>query len=334
MRLMRSIGLAILLGLYLFGGQASAQDAPAGASLVKVGAYINDVQAIDLKANNYVVDFYLWFLWDNADIDPSNTVEFVNHSESWGTIITKAAEEPETLADGRLYQVMHVQGRMSRKMDLRNYPLDRQSIVILVEDIEMPATEMTYVVDSVAVNPELKLPGFQYAPPLMTAADYAHPTDFGEGEGVVSYSRLTIELPIARPVINSMIKNLLPIFLTVFCCSFVFLMHPHLVDARFQIAIFSIFAVIALQITTNEDLPTVEYMTLLDILYLVAYGFCIAVIGALVLSTKLSRAHAEGTVGRPEGLARAIRFDRQCGIGLLALYALLNAVFIARAFWH
>ena len=68
-----------------------------------------------------------------------------------------------------------------------------------------------------------------------------------------------------------------------------FLLHPSLVDSRFQIAIFSIISIVALQITVGEDLPTIEYLTLLDLLYLFAYVYCIAVIGALVYATKLSR---------------------------------------------
>jgi hypothetical protein len=30
------------------------------------GAYINDIQQLDFKSNNYAVDFYVWFRWKDA----------------------------------------------------------------------------------------------------------------------------------------------------------------------------------------------------------------------------------------------------------------------------
>jgi len=137
----------------------AASDAPAGPELVEIGAYLNDVQAIDLRNHNYMVDFYVWFRWSNPDIDPSNSLEFVNHSESWGTIITKAYEEPETLNDGRLYQAVHVQGRMSRKLDLRHYPFDRQSITIEIEDAALNAEHLQYKVDQISAKPRAEASG-------------------------------------------------------------------------------------------------------------------------------------------------------------------------------
>jgi len=311
-----SLATLILL-LFIWTPQSLAQSGGSKPDIVKIGAYLNDVQAIDLRAHNYLVDFYLWFLWKNPSIDPSNTLEFVNHSESWGTIVTKAYETPEILPDGSLYQALHIQGRMSRKMDLRDYPFDRQVIAIEMEDAVGTASELQYEIDLVSANPRLKLPGFQYEELTMNAFTYRHPTTFGDprlNDGGL-YSRVSIDLPIVRPSVNAMVKNLLPILLTVICCSFVFMLDPSLVDSRFQIAIFSLISIVALQITVAADLPTIEYLTLLDELYILAYLYCITVIGFLVYSTKLSR-----TSG---GMEEAIRFDRKGGLALFLIYLLL-----------
>lgn len=74
----------------------------------------------------------------------------------------------------------------------------------------------------------------------MQSYDYTHPTNFGDTrvDQGSSYSRVSIELRITRPIINAVVKNVLPILLTTICCSFVFLLSPKLVDSRFQIAIF------------------------------------------------------------------------------------------------
>lgn len=329
------VGLTGLSGMALAETLMEPEDASKASISVKkigepdvvmMGAYLNDVQAIDLKNHNYMVDFYLWFRWKNPDIDPSSSLEFVNHSESWGTVITKSYEEPEVLPDGKLYQVIHVEGRMSRKLDLRNYPFDKQSISIEIEDAVRDTLGQKYVVDSIGVNPELKLPGFQYKPATMQSYDYTHPTNFGDTrvDQGSSYSRVSIELRITRPIINAVVKNVLPILLTTICCSFVFLLSPKLVDSRFQIAIFSIFSIVALQITVGEDLPTVEYLTLLDTLYLYAYVYCIAVIALLIYITKLG--HEKAT-----DMAASVKADRWGGGLLFGFYLMASGLVITLA---
>ena len=49
----------------------AAAPAPDSPAQVIVGAYINDIQELDFKANNYVVDLYVWFRWKRSDLDPS-----------------------------------------------------------------------------------------------------------------------------------------------------------------------------------------------------------------------------------------------------------------------
>jgi hypothetical protein len=48
-----------------------------GPTMVKVGIYLNEIQAIDLAENTYTVDFYLWLQW-TGDLDPSASLDFVN----------------------------------------------------------------------------------------------------------------------------------------------------------------------------------------------------------------------------------------------------------------
>jgi hypothetical protein len=299
---------------------ADAAAAPSTPEQVTVGMYFNDVQAIDLRQHNYLVDFYIWFRWRDPDIDPSASMEFVNHSESWSTVQTPAFEKPEKLPDGTLYQVKHIQGKMSRKMVLHDYPFDRQVIQVVIEDVSADISRMRYHVDKVSVNADLKLPGFLYAEPALKAYDYTHQTTFGDPRSPTAstYSRLSFELPISRPHVNAFMKNILPILLAVICCSFVFLLHPSLVDSRFQVAVVSLLSIVALQITSSSELPTIEYMTLLDNLYVIGYFYCISVVAALTWSTKLSHIH-DGVI-EPQYLQTARRFDRLAGAALFGLY--------------
>ena len=143
---------------------------------MRVGIYLNDVQNIDVHANNYLLDFYIWFKWTDPEADPSASLEFMNHSESWGTIINKPTEKPEQLPGGQQYQLVHVQGRMSNKMDLRAYPFDQQNLLIWLEDSLTPIDGLVYEVEEISVNPDLKIPGFEFRPPTLVSVSYTHLT--------------------------------------------------------------------------------------------------------------------------------------------------------------
>ena len=133
--------LAIPLGLTASVGAApdpSPVPGP-GPDKVTVGAFINDLQDIDLVSENFTVDFYLWMRWSNPEIDPSLTLESMNSegtqnttSSSTGGVVGKPIyEKPLDMPDGTRYQALRFQGVFSRKMNLANYPFDTQVLEIV-----------------------------------------------------------------------------------------------------------------------------------------------------------------------------------------------------------
>ncbi len=79
--------LAIPLGLTASVG-AAPDPGPGpgpGPDKVTVGAFINDLQDIDLVSENFTVDFYLWMRWSNPKIDPSLTLESMNSEGTQNT---------------------------------------------------------------------------------------------------------------------------------------------------------------------------------------------------------------------------------------------------------
>ncbi|HWM31659.1 MAG TPA: hypothetical protein VNO69_08175, partial [Methyloceanibacter sp.] len=104
------------------------------AKQVLVGAYINDIQQIDFKANSYSVDLYVWFRWKNPELDPAKTMEFMNRFAGGDNIRERLYEEPQKLPDGSLYSFVRYQGYFSTKFDLEIYPFDSQYLTVVMED--------------------------------------------------------------------------------------------------------------------------------------------------------------------------------------------------------
>lgn len=306
-------------------GEKAGDEEEAAAKEVKthqtvhVGAYLNDVQTIDLKQHSYAVDLYIWFRWhspDYPDFDPASSFEFTNANESWGHVREANWEAPRTLADGWRYQVVHAQGKFSRKFLLYNYPFDRQTIEVAFEDSVLDSKLLTYVADpeGFTTNPTMVLPGYRSAAPELAIADRQYPTRFGDPDRSEpeSYSRVTLRLPIQRPRDTYMIKLMLPVLCVIACASLMFLIRPTYVDARMTIGITALLTIVALQITLNADLPDVDYLVLMDKVYIGAYLFVIAGLLVAVRTTRMIADEAQ--------IPRAIEIDRKAMVSLLVLW--------------
>ncbi|MEK7745759.1 MAG: hypothetical protein AAB576_03770 [Elusimicrobiota bacterium] len=289
--------------------------APKSPARVTVGAYIQDIQHLDLKSHSYYADLYLWFRWRDAALNPAASFEFLNPYESWGLMRAQDYEKPLLLPNGEYYQVVRAQGWFSRKLPLYDYPLDRQTLVVELEDSGRAAQDLVFIPDRrpIALNPSLQLPGFLIGSPALVVEAYTYPTDFGDPREAprTVFSRVRVELPIARPMFPYAVKLILPIVCVVFCASLMFLFHPKYVDARVGIGITALLTIVALQITLNEDLPEVSYLVLMDKIYLGAYLFVIAGLAVVVKTTWMIE---HGSV------PRAIRLDRRSLIALSLLY--------------
>lgn len=257
---------------------------------VTVGAYINDVQALNLREHSYAMDVYIWFRWSDPELNPAETVEMVNPNELWGHVSEALYEEPIQLDNGELYQVVRVQGRFSHKFFFDNYPYDRQELLVEFEDVVHETNRMIYVQDDspVALNPRLVLPGFRVDPPQLSIESFAYPTQFGDPRRSEPnrYSRVRVAIPIRRPILTSSIKMLLPVLCVVFGASLMLLLKTTYVDARLGIGITSLLTVVAIQLASNETMPSVDYLVLMDKVHLAAYVYVLSGLGVVLWTAK------------------------------------------------
>jgi hypothetical protein len=255
---------------------------------VTVGAYVNDIQAINLREHSYAADVYIWFRWTDNSIAPDDTVEMLNPNELWGHVTDKVYEDPIQLPSGEFYQVLRVQGRFSRKFFFDNYPFDRQELTIQFEDSKHETNRLIYVADEnpVAINPDLKLPGFRVSAPVLKIETFSYPTTFGDTRRTEShsYSRVQVSLPIRRPALTTSIKLLLPVFCVVLGASIMLRLRVSYVDARVGTGITALLTVVAIQLASNDTMPNVDYLVMMDKIHLCAYGYVLSGL-AIVLAT-------------------------------------------------
>jgi hypothetical protein len=269
----------------------AAPEAPAsaGSSDVVVGVYVNDIQQLDLLSHSYAMDFYVWFRWQNADVNPQATLEFMNPFQLWGHVATPLYEAPQDLPDGWKYMAIRYQGQFNSKLPLEKYPFDDQNLLIEFEDNSGAKDLLKYVADTnpITINEAMTLPGYIIGAPTLVISEKSYPTNFGDTrlEQAETYSRVTVSVPVHRPWLTYAIKIILPIFLVAACAGLVYFIQPSFVEGRIGMGITALLTLVALQLTSNSQLPEVDYLMMIDKLYIAAYLFVIASLTQVVITS-------------------------------------------------
>lgn len=300
--------------------------APSGSREVVVGAYINDIQELDFRTQSYSVDVYVWFRWRDKDLDPSKSLEFMNRFAPNAHVRDQIYEPPKTLPDGTFYAVVRNQGRFSTKLAVGNYPFDTQDLRIELEDSELGSALLTYVRDSnaISLSPEIYLPGFKIGQPRIEIRDHLYPTNFGNPTvgDKEAYSRASLVVPIERPLTALAVKTFLPILLIMSCAGLILWVRPSYIDARVGLSVTALLTLlltlVALQLASGRFQPDVDYLTLIDKIYLASFAFIILILLRVVRGSW----RGDGS-GSEEAVART---DRRWSAVIALLYATTVAV--------
>lgn len=319
--------LGIALGPVLAApGLAHAETAP---PKVVVGAYINDIQELDTAAGSFTIDFYMWFRWRTPVADPTDSIEVMNSNAKENTTSSSTGgvtgrpfpDEPVDMPDGTKYQGFRYQGVFSKNMDLHRFPFDTQQLTVLFEDIDQDKRELEFVPDTVPVtiSKQVTIPGFRIGTPTLTVQDHQYPTGFGDlrSASSVTYSRIVLDVPVARDALPYLVKIMLPIVIVVLITSLIYMLPARLEDARTGIGVTAMLTMVALQWTTDSDLPSVEYLMMVDVIYILSMAYILCAMGYAVFASRRS------TQESADALLNAL--DRRMGITSLLLYAVVIA---------
>jgi hypothetical protein len=293
--------LLLLLPFWL-SAAARADTAPSlSPQIVTVGVYLDHVPELDLKANSFVADFYLWFVW-KGNIDPTQTVEFTNVlnpqelSKVPANVDSAGNSKPEILPDGRSYQSFHVQGHFWHPFPIGNYPFDEQDIVLSLEDSRHSSSELIYRVDTkeTAIRPGLSIPGWELGKIDAVSDLDRFPTNFGDprvSPGADLYSQAKFTVHANRPQAGLVLKTMVPVLIIMLITLGAFFCSAEDIDARLCLTITALISAVALQYSTSTELPPTGYLLLIDKIYLLTYAI---ILGTTFLSIVANRLHAQG----------------------------------------
>jgi hypothetical protein len=273
--------LAPLVALLLLAVAAPAQsvlpEPPEPAPMVpdgevRIGTFINRVDGFNLKESRFDVDFYIWFVWSDPNLDPAETWEIVNGS------VKKQFLSDAHPVDGGHYAAYRVQASIIKEFDLYKYPLDRHTLTIEIED-GAAVHRLRYLADTgnSALSDDFFAPGFIAGRPSFTVSDHVYRTNYGDPDmaanSASTYSRFVASFDVERPSTATAWKLYIGVFVAALIGFLGLMARPEHTDVRFGLGSAALFAAIATQFVIASNMPETTVLIVPDIICIVTISF-------------------------------------------------------------
>jgi len=275
--------------------QAKLTNQAASPEIVEVGVWPTVIYNLDVHSDTYYMTAYVWFLW-KGPIDPSESVEFVNNVESWGFTKVKTYKKPELLKDGNYYQCLRIEGRFFQPFSMLRFPLERHTVSMTIEDNTDPADKLQYKFDqrNSGVDESVNMSGWEIGGWKGTNYIHHYKSNMGDtnvGHHSADYGAVKFEVDFTRHLSFFLWKMLLPVLIILLATWAALLLPPEKLEPRVAMVGTALITTIFLQQGYASSLPEVEYLVLMDKIYVVVYLLIVISLLQVVIQGTLEKKH-------------------------------------------
>ncbi|HTZ39619.1 MAG TPA: hypothetical protein VMB77_05660 [Syntrophales bacterium] len=271
---------------------APAKESPIAKPVpVTVGVYLTDIYDVDVKKGTYNADFYIWFSW-SGKVNPRN-FEVVNGH------LTFKHEESAARTAGLEYVAYRCRAVLHGSFDLSDYPWDKQTLSIQIEDEDLDTQNLIYIADqkNSKVNPGLNIGHRSIGNLRISTLDFLYDTNFGHPERLeqdgVRYSRFIVELPADHKGARIFVKTFLALLVSVALAFLTFLIRPNDLPPRFSMGISGMFGAVASLVVISNVLDDCPFLTFAEKIHYVGMIFIFLSVLESSISLKLYHAGKE-----------------------------------------
>ena len=310
----------LISGLLLLSlGLVRAQETP--PDTVTVGIYITSIHDIDFKNKEYSTNFWLWLKYKNKNFDFYNNLE-IPQAKS----VTKSFVFTDT-SGGKVYMQMKLQCVMKDSWRIDNFPFDRQTLRLSIENSQYDSRALVFKADTVGkqYDPRFALRGWNIDSCIVTTGKKIYETAFGDENAVeakAEYGAYRVRMSITRDASGLFWKMFFGMYIAFLIAYICFFIHSDGMDSRFGLSVGSLFAVVGNKYIIDSSLPESTSFTLVDTLHGLTLFFILATIAATAYSLKLVKQNK---------MRKAVKFDMIAAQVFLVVYLLLNLIFISKA---
>lgn len=288
---------------------------------VTTGIYIDRIKELSLSDSFWVVNFYIWFKWNDSDVNPGENFQIID-----GEIENKELVDEYTNGTQH-YQIYYVTAKITKFFDVLRFPVDNHVLTINVEDKKEERPDLIYVVENGAsnINPNVQVHGYKLDNISLIEKPHVYQSNFGDPRletCSTSYSQLRVGIEMSRPDLGFYFRIFIGLFVAVIAALLALLIKPCDAEPRFGLQAGGLFVAIANTIITSELMPKTGIMTLADIINDIGLLIILVAILASIISLYLYR-----TRGKEE-LSRIKVFDRLSFVLLVIIYIIINGLIV------
>jgi hypothetical protein len=290
---------------------------------VETGIYIDRIPRLSMRDTSWMVDFYIWFRWNDERVSPGESFHIVD-----GEIAAKHLESKFEEA-GHHYELYHVEAEVTKFFDVSRFPRDDHLLTLRIEDTAHQVHTVTYTPDEDCseISSRVKIPGYVIYETSLTEKKHSYKTRRGDPRLPPGYkatfSQLIFGIWIKRPGWALYIKMFLGTFASVAICLLAFFISPAHISPRFSVGVGAFFASVASTYVVSRLIPQSGLIGLTDFVTGVSL---VTNLLTLLTSTISARLHAD-----PENRILRQRFDTAALAVFLLGYVSLNVAVAAAA---
>jgi hypothetical protein len=267
------------------------------------------------------VNLWLWLKYKNKKFDFFQNLEVPQAKSVVRSFVTIDS------SGDKVYMLMKLQCVMKDSWKIGNFPFDRQTLRLALENSQFDASSLVFAPDTLGkhYDPRFVVSGWKIDSFNISAGTKIYETGFGDeslDKPRSEYSTYRVKIGINREAGGLFWKMFLGMYLAFLIAYICFYIHPDGIDSRFGLSVGSLFAVIGNKYIIDSALPESTSFTLVDTLHGLTLLFIFAVITCTAYTLKLVKQNR---------MDKAKKFDLIAAQVLLLVYFILNIYFIAQA---
>ena len=279
-----------------------------------VGAYLVDLQGIDDAEQTFSADFFFVMAWRDErllNVEGRSLAGCRLPMESiWAPRLVIVNERTTSKSfedhiyvglDGHLEYSQRFRGVFTNRLDLRDFPMDRQTLSIRVVLGRTRAEDVTFLEDERTGRAE----EFSIADWTVTGSSVEYES-FRLPTAEQRYPQVTYRVEVRRNRAYYAQKVFLPLILIVCMSWAVFWIDPKLVPPQVGISTSAVLTLIAFLFSLAYTLPRLSYLTRADRFVMGATVLVFFAFGEALLSTGLAGRGREETALRIDRLSRLV----------------------------
>ena len=300
---------------------------------VGVGVYVLQVDRVDNVDQSFRLDTFIRLSWRDPRLAAVVAAAGVSScrfplADVWEPriILFNRREADFLLSDvvsvdreGHARFLQRGQSTMRSPMDLRDFPIDRQVLPVTLISVEYAPESVTLQFDETAASREeaMRIPGWEIHEEVMSSGVLeAQVRDASAGGR--RFARLDYEFHVSRELAYYTWRVVGPLTFIVLMSWAVFWIDPSNFGVQIGVASTTVLTLIAFLFSLNAILPTVSYLTRMDIFLFCSLGLALLAFGQAVQTAVLYARDRQ---------ALALRLDRWARWLFPILFGVLHLAF-------